>query len=68
MAVLSAMQVETAIPVSTVPGTQVLEEPTVEVAGDEEEPPELLPQESDGLHDNLRMMKSTMMKRMMYHK
>jgi hypothetical protein len=38
-------------PVSTVPGTQGLEEPTVEVTGTEEELPELVPQEPDESDD-----------------
>jgi hypothetical protein len=38
-------------PVSTVPGTQGLEEPTVEVAETEKEPPELIPQELDESDD-----------------
>jgi hypothetical protein len=51
VAVLPAMQVEPVIPVNTVPGTQVLEELTVEVAGAEEEPTELILQEPDNSDD-----------------
>jgi hypothetical protein len=51
VAVLPAMQVEPVVPVSTVPGTQVIEEPMVEVAGAEEEPQNLMPQEPDDLDD-----------------
>jgi hypothetical protein len=44
-------QVEQAVPASTVPGTQSLEEPMVEVAGVEDKPPELIPQEPDDSDD-----------------
>jgi hypothetical protein len=47
-AVIPVGQEEQQVLESTVPGTQVLEEPTVEV---EEEPPELVPQELDDLDD-----------------
>ena len=47
-AVIPVGQEEQQVLESTVPGTQVLEEPTVEV---EEEPPELVPQEPDDSDD-----------------
>jgi hypothetical protein len=50
-AVIPATETVPVIPVSTAPGTQGLNEPTVEVTGTEEELPELVPQEPDESDD-----------------